>query len=110
MLLNGGLFEDRQILPRGIARLAMSNLMPPGLRFQEVHGYGAGGSVTLADTRASAPEGQPPGVFGWGGAAGTLFQVDPVREVAVVLMLQHLPAQAFPTGRAFAAAINRDFA
>lgn len=109
MLLNQGLFEGRRILPAGLARLAMSNLMPPGVFYQKIHGYGAGGSVTLADTRATGPEGQPPGVFGWGGAAGTLFQVDPVRDVAVVLMLQHLPAQAFPTARRFATAANRDF-
>ncbi len=108
MLLNQGLFEGRRLLPAGLARLAVSNLMPPGVFYQKIHGYGAGGSVTLADTRAAGPEGQPPGVFGWGGAAGTLFQVDPVREVAVVLMLQHLPAQAFPTARRFAAAANRD--
>ncbi|MFN3592801.1 MAG: serine hydrolase domain-containing protein, partial [Thermaurantiacus sp.] len=76
MLLNEGLFEGRRLLPQGAARLAVSNLMPPALRFNERNGYGAGGSVTLADTRADGAEGQPPGVFGWGGAAGTLFQVD----------------------------------
>lgn len=109
MLLNEGMFEGRRLLAPGVARLAVSNIMPPSLRFNERNGYGAGGAVSLADTRAEAPDGQPPGVFGWGGAAGTLFQVDPVRQVAVVLMLQILPAQAFPTGREFQAAINRDF-
>jgi CubicO group peptidase (beta-lactamase class C family) len=109
MLLNEGMFEGRRLLPAGAARLAMSNIMPAALRFNERNGYGAGGAVSLVDTRADGPEGQPPGVFGWGGAAGTLFQVDPVRQVGVVLMLQFLPAQTFPMGRDFQAAINRDF-
>ncbi len=108
MLLNGGLFEGRRILPAGVARLAMSNLLPEGLWYDRVHGYGAGGAVSLADTRGMGREAQPPGVFGWGGIAGTLFQVDPVRQVAVVLMIQFLPAQTFPLAREFQAAINAD--
>ena len=108
MLLNDGLFEGRRILPEGVVRLALSNLLPEGLWFNRASGFGAGGSVSLADTRSGNPVGQPPGVFGWGGAAGTLFQVDPVRRVAVVLMIQFLPAQTFPMGADFQAAINRD--
>jgi CubicO group peptidase (beta-lactamase class C family) len=109
MLLNEGIFEGQRLMPAGVSRLALSNLMPPALRFNERNGYGAGGAVSLADTRAEGAQGQPPGVFGWGGAAGTLFQVDPVRQVSVVLMLQFLPAQTFPMGRDFQGAINRDF-
>jgi CubicO group peptidase (beta-lactamase class C family) len=107
MLLNEGDHEGGIAMPRGVARLATSNLLPPGLWFEKVNGYGAGGSVQLSDTRA-LPYGTPPGVYGWGGAAGTLFQVDPVRQVAVVLMLNYLPVQHFPMGRDWRQAINRD--
>ncbi|WP_194744205.1 serine hydrolase domain-containing protein [Thermaurantiacus tibetensis] len=114
MLLNDGLFEGRRVLPAGIARLAMGNLLEPGVFWQPgpgmpPAGYGAGGSVTLFDTRAADPAGTPAGVYGWGGAAGTLFHVDPVRRYAVVLLLQYLPSSRFPVGRELQQALNQAF-
>jgi len=74
----------------------MSNLLEPGIYYEGNLGYGAGGQVTLADTRLTSPTGRPPGVFGWSGAAGTRFHVDPVRQYAMVLMAQYLPPARFP--------------
>ncbi|MFZ4690637.1 MAG: serine hydrolase domain-containing protein, partial [Polymorphobacter sp.] len=108
MLLGDGKFEGRAVMPRGTARAAMSNLMPAGLFYEGDKGFGAGGRVTLFDTRGKGGDGVPPGSYGWGGAAGTLFQVDPVRQVAVVVMLQYLPAQRFPLSKEFQVAVNRD--
>jgi CubicO group peptidase (beta-lactamase class C family) len=113
MLLNDGMFEGRRVMAAGTARAAMGNLMEPGVFFPQAkglppQGYGAGGSVTLFDTRAASPAGSPMGVFAWGGAAGTLFHVDPVRRYAVVLMLQYLPSQRFPLGRELNEAMNRE--
>ncbi|MFN3370563.1 MAG: serine hydrolase domain-containing protein [Sphingomonadaceae bacterium] len=110
MLLNEGLFEGRRILPAPAARLAMSNLMPPGVFLEKMQGHGAGGRVTLFDTRGTRPDGTPAGQFGWGGAAGTLFHVDPLRQYAVVLMLQYLPSQAFPMPAELQGALNADLA
>lgn len=107
MLLNEGVFEGRSILPRAAARQAMANMLPPGLFFDKVKGYGAGGQVILGDSR-TAPAGTLPGTFGWGGAAGTLFQVDPLREIGVVLMLQGL-ALPLDQGAGLQAALNREF-
>jgi CubicO group peptidase (beta-lactamase class C family) len=107
MLLDDGLFEGKRVMQRGVARAAMSNLMPAGVFYDRSLGFGAGGRVTLFDTR-SAGDGTPAGTYGWGGAAGTLFQVDPVRQMAVVVMLQYLPQQRFPMPREFQVAINRD--
>ena len=107
MLLDEGMFEGKSVMPRGAARQAMSNLMPMGLFFDKTLGFGAGGRVTLFDTRANA-DGTPASAYGWGGAAGTLFQVDPVRQMAVVVMLQYLPAQRFPLNKEFQIAFNRD--
>lgn len=90
MVLNEGLFEGRRLLPVDTARLATGNLMERGVFFDKDKGYGAGGLVTLFDTRLANPAGQPAQVYGWGGAAGTLFHVDPVRGFAVVLMVQYL--------------------
>jgi CubicO group peptidase (beta-lactamase class C family) len=115
MLLNDGLFEGRRLLPAGTARLAMGNLLEPGTSYVQGKdsppgGYGAGGAVTLSDTRRADPAGAPAQVYGWGGAAGTLFHVDPVRQYAMVLMLQVLPSQRFPIGKELQTALNRDLA
>ncbi|MEY3268443.1 MAG: hypothetical protein RL480_1203 [Pseudomonadota bacterium] len=107
MLLDDGMFDGKRVMQRGVARAAMSNLMPAGVFYDRSLGFGAGGRVTLFDTR-SAGDGTPAGTYGWGGAAGTLFQVDPVRQMAVVVMLQYLPQQRFPMPREFQVAINRD--
>lgn len=90
MMLNEGLFEGRMLLPRGTARLAMSNLLEPGTFFAENKGFGAGGQAVLFENSARNPAQSPVGTWGWGGAASTLCHVDPVRGQAVVLMLQSL--------------------
>ncbi|WP_448586951.1 serine hydrolase domain-containing protein [Thermaurantiacus sp.] len=115
MLLNEGLFEGRRVMAPGTVRAAIGNLLEPGVFFRQgkelpPQGYGAGGSTTLFDTRANLPFGTPAGVYGWGGAAGTLFHVDPVRRYGVVLMVQHLPAQRYPLGRELNEAVNREAA
>lgn len=90
MMLNNGQFGGRQLLPTGIARLAMSNLLEPGVFFSETQGYGAGGRSMLLETTARDPASYSVGTWGWGGAASTLAHVDPIRQQAVVLMLQSL--------------------
>jgi CubicO group peptidase (beta-lactamase class C family) len=109
MLLDEGRFGGRMLLPRDTAQLAMSNLMPEGVFFEKTQGFGAGGRSTLFDTRAR-PDGTPAGSYGWGGAAGTLFQVDRVRRLAVVVMVQYLPSQRWPLGRDMQTALNTDLA
>jgi CubicO group peptidase (beta-lactamase class C family) len=109
MLLDEGRFGGRSVMPRDTARLAMSNLMPEGVFFEKTQGNGAGGRSTLFDTRAR-PDGTPAGSYGWGGAAGTLFQVDRTRGIAVVVMLQYLPSQRWPLGKDSQIALNRDLA
>ena len=109
MLLDDGQFGGRAIMPRDTAQLAMSNLMPDGVFLDKTQGFGAGGRSTLFDTRAR-PDGTPAGSYGWGGAAGTLFQVDRVRKIAVVAMVQYLPSQRWPLGRDMQTALNTDLA
>jgi CubicO group peptidase (beta-lactamase class C family) len=36
------------------------------------------------------------GEFGWGGAAGTVFWVDPAEELSVVFLTQLMPPPALP--------------
>jgi CubicO group peptidase (beta-lactamase class C family) len=106
MVLNGGEFGARRVVPAGTAELALSNLMPQGVFFQGDQGFGAGGRVTLFDTRG-ATSGVPSLVYGWGGAAGTLFAVDRVRQFGMVVMLQYMPAQRFPLESEMRGALGR---
>ncbi|SOB80958.1 CubicO group peptidase, beta-lactamase class C family [Sphingomonas guangdongensis] len=104
MLLNGGTLAGRRVLKAETVRLAMSNLLPAGVSFGGVGagtggdrnavpmGYGAGGSVYLAD----APGGASKGTYGWGGAAGTIAWVDPVRRIRGTVMVNYFPGEKWP--------------
>ena len=109
MLLDDGRFGGRAVVPRDTALLALSNLMPEGVFLEKTQGFGAGGRSTLFDSRAR-PDGTPAGSYGWGGAAGTLFQVDRVRRLAVVVMVQFLPSQRWSLSRELQTALNADLA
>ena len=37
-----------------------------------------------------------PGEYAWGGAASTLFWIDPVEELTVIGLTQLLPSSAYP--------------
>jgi CubicO group peptidase (beta-lactamase class C family) len=53
-------------------------------------GYGLGVSVTLSTSALGRPGSV--GSFGWGGAATTVFTVDPAEDMAIVIMGQVLPS------------------
>lgn len=110
MMLNSGMLGRRPVIAAATVRHAMSNLMPAGVFYEQSSGFGASARLTLFDTRRLEPEGAPAGVYGWGGAAGTLFQIDPVRGIAVVLMLQYLPQARFPLPKELQIALNQDLA
>ena len=117
MLANGGTLDGVQVLKPETAKLGMSNLLPAGVTFsglaggtggtaaQVPMGFGAGGSVYLAD----AP-GVSKGTFGWGGLAGTIAFVDPVRRVRGTVMVQYVPADQWPLRREVGAALAQDAA
>lgn len=117
MLSNGGSLDGVRVMKPATTRLALSNLLPPGVTFQGVRGatggtaaavpmgFGAGGSVYLAD----APGGFPSkGTFGWGGAAGTVAFVDPAKKVRATVMVNYFPADRFPIRQEVVAALGRD--
>lgn len=57
-------------------------------------GFGLGVSVAIDPVKAKVSYSR--GEFGWGGAASTVFWVDPVLDMAVVLMTQLLPSGTHP--------------
>lgn len=106
MLRNDGEFDGTRLLaPRTVELMTLNHL--PGhadltafgrplfaeTTFDGV-GFGLGMSVTL-DPSVSKVAGSP-GDFGWGGAASTVFWVDPIEDLVVVFMTQLLPSSTYP--------------
>lgn len=83
MLLADGKLEHVRIMRPATARLARSNLLPDGVTYAG-GGFGAGAGVG------------PSGTFYWGGAAGTLWTIDPQRRGNMVFMSQHMPPETYP--------------
>lgn len=86
-LRNGGTLGNARILaPRSVALMNTNQIgdiynkpgMGFGFGFETVESYGASGM-------------EAPGAFGWGGAYGTNYRVDPTSGLVVVLMIQLMP-------------------
>lgn len=93
MLANHGILGGVRILSSDAAHVAMSNLLPEGVgtagTLASGDGFGAGGRVTRADS----PNGG--GIFGWGGAAGTIAFVDPRRKIRFGGYANYMPAESY---------------
>ena len=101
MLQDGGALNGARILKPGTVALMTSNLLPAGVVFPGavngtgpaagraappagLSGFGAGGSVYVADGLGGYPGA---GTYGWGGAAGTTAFIDPKRRTRITVML-----------------------
>jgi CubicO group peptidase (beta-lactamase class C family) len=94
MLLNGGELDGVRILGRKTVELMSQNHLPPNIpsiaaNGPAARGYGLGVSVTLSTSALGRPGSA--GSFGWGGAATTVFTVDPSEDMTIVIMGQVLP-------------------
>jgi CubicO group peptidase (beta-lactamase class C family) len=87
MIRNGGAVDGVRILGPRAVQLMTTNQSGTlhsstgygfGFGFQTVDRYGVGGMAAV-------------GAFGWGGAYGTVYQVDPKSGMVVVLMIQLMP-------------------
>ena len=103
MLQNEGELDGVRIMKADTAKLAMSNLLPPGVEFGTLPGgtggtmgpkmgFGAGGSVILEDKADSMGA----GTYGWGGAAGTAAWVNPARKIRGTIMVNYFPGEQWP--------------
>ena len=105
MLLGGGELDGARILGPRTLDLMTTNHLPEGLdlsslasgSFSETTydgvGFGLGFAVFLDQARAQAVG--SPGEFYWGGAASTIFWVDPLEDLAVVFLVQLMPSGTF---------------
>ncbi len=99
MLRNGGSLDGQRILsPRTVDFMTMNHLPAsissggtgesPGIGGNTFTGFGFGlGFGLVTDVPASGVIGSV-GEYSWGGAAGTIFWVDPVEDLVVVSMIQ----------------------
>ncbi len=106
-MLGGGALDGTRLLGRKTVALMMSNHLPGDMaamgqaRFSESSyegiGFGLGFSVMLDPARAQILG--TPGECAWGGAASTAFWIDPVEDMAVVLLTQLMPSSTYPIRR-----------
>jgi len=106
MLLGGGELDGVRILGRKTVELMTSNHLPgdgdlesvalPG-GYGEVGFAGMGFGLTVAVAKAPALTQVigSAGEYMWGGAASTIFWVDPAEDMTVVFMTQLLPSGTF---------------
>lgn len=106
MLLSDGALNGTRVLRPETARLARSNLLPPGVRYASGGGFGAGARV--AQPEADQRRFGAPGTMSWSGAAGTVWWITPARRANVVLMTQFMPPDSYPIRDDLVAAIGAD--
>ena len=101
MLLNGGELDGVRILSPAAVKLIDSNQLadeirakPEAFSVRTGVGFGVDVNVTLDTAKAGTLGGA--GSFGWGGAAGTNFWVDPSNDVVCVSMMQILQKWSDP--------------
>lgn len=104
MLLNRGELGGRRIMSGDAALLMMTNHLPDALmqkgftagnqQIRPGFGIGFNGVVFTDPEAAGVPVGK--GTYHWDGAAGTYFWVDPVNDLLLVTMTQHLSYTAPP--------------
>ena len=106
MLLAGGEIDGVRILGRKTVELMTSNHLPGDADLRSVAmpggygevgfaGMGFGLTVAVAKAPALTQVIGSPGEYMWGGAASTIFWVDPAEDLTVVFMTQLLPSGTF---------------
>jgi CubicO group peptidase (beta-lactamase class C family) len=95
MLLDGGELDGRRILsPKTIEYMTIDHLTPgereaPFLAIAAA-GSGFGLGFSVVDDAAKHGRIGSTGSYGWGGAAGTHFWVDPQEKLACIVMVQNM--------------------
>ena len=105
MMLNGGELEGQRMLGRKTIEMMTKNYLPNdddltrwalgtfSETTYEGYGFGLGFSINLGSEH-TATVGSA-GEYAWGGAASTIFWVDPVEDLIVIFMTQFMPSATF---------------
>lgn len=93
MLAHDGQFEGRRIMKPKTVRLALSNLLPPGVSYPPTGGFGAGAGVVMPGVHS---DNGSEGVLSAVGASSTFFSVDPIRRRTSLFLAQYMPGRSVP--------------
>lgn len=106
MLLGQGKVGDIHLLSTRTVQTMSSNHLPGGTDIESIahplfppdtfHGVGYGFGLATVTDPVSNKSLSAKGEISWGGAASTLFWVDPVDDVVVVFMTQVRPSSTYP--------------
>jgi len=92
MLLNGGEYEGQRLLGRMTVDMMFSNQIGTGKTvYVRGEGFGFGLGAGVLTDPAKAADAFSIGTWTWGGADGTLFQIDPREDLIALLMVQLNP-------------------
>ena len=109
MMLNGGSLDGARLLaPKTVELMSVNHLpndlMPYSVRESSAEwtrgcGFGLGFKVVMDLARHGVLGSE--GIYSWGGAASTVFWIDPKEELIAILMTQFMPAGHYPIRREF---------
>ena len=109
MLVNGGELDGERLLSNRTVDFMTSNHLPGGKTLNDMDqqgfaeglmeglGFGLGFSVNQSPAQNGALGSF--GDFGWGGAASTVFRIDPLEELVFIMMTQLTPSSTYPIRR-----------
>ncbi len=109
MLLRGGSVGDTRLLSRATVSSMTESHLPEGADINSLLmeglsnpsrtglGYGLGFSVVIDPRRSEGVA--TVGTYAWGGAASTIFWVDPAEDLTVAFYTQLLPSGTYPIRR-----------
>jgi len=89
MILNGGELDGVRLLSPSTVNLMITNHtgdLPIYIRGRDAYGFGL--SFSMLTDPDNSREALTPGSFGWGGAWGTVFWIDPTERTVMVFMTQ----------------------
>ncbi|MBA3029255.1 MAG: beta-lactamase family protein [Desulfobacteraceae bacterium] len=105
MLLNGGELDGARILGRKTLQLMTLNHLPHGKDIKEssfgsfseipMEGSGFGLGFSVIQDQAKSQQIGDTGEFAWGGAASTIFWINPKEQLLVIFMTQLMPSATF---------------
>lgn len=109
MLLNGGVLEGKRLLAPKTVEMMRSDHLADDLKPFAVRkstagdtkgcGFGLGFRV-VTDIAQHGIIGSN-GIYSWGGAASTVFWIDPAEELIAILLTQFMPSSYYPLRREF---------
>jgi len=94
MILNGGEFEGKRYLKASTVEMMHTNVLEPDVKLEvsrhELNGRSFGLGFAIVEDPAAAPTSQGVHSYFWGGLYGTLFWIDPIYDLIVIVFLNHV--------------------